>query len=284
MLSVGQQQRRFDLWKDRSGSAALGSVMAIVMASVWGFKSCGPVEDDKFPGLCTLNCDGAILLPPGEFSIEPLFDEISSYKYGCGTLAQPLGYDITKPEYLKFKVLNTSSSGGGGGGGGEEGGSSSVDAAANIGGISGDEGAPMPNIRIHASTLGNAFAIDPKLNKVAKPGPAQNGQLSGTLLEYLGIGTPTKEWCSDSCGVFTISLYFFCPALEGETQGYLNLSSGTTATSISIEGENLVELPDDDDNTVGNDNTVDNGNTVDNDNTDDDTDGDGDGDGDDGDG
>lgn len=193
--------------------AALAPMLALAFIS---FKSCGPAEDENYPGLCTLSCDGAKILPPGDYAIEPLF-ETAAFSYTC-YVPGPL----PKPELLKFRVINKATD----------------EADKKFGGVQGDEGSPLASVRVNVSTTGYVWSDDPELNKVAKPE-------EGKLGEYTGIATTQDQWCSDSCGVISVSVHLVCPGPDQSLNGALNVSSGVTGFSTEVEVSNETEAEDD---------------------------------------
>ena len=195
---------------------ALAPILALAFIS---FKSCGPAEDENYPGLCTLSCDGAQILPPGDYAIEPLF-ETAAFSYLCsGPHKQPLPFE--KPELLKFRVVKKNTD--------------EVDK--KFGGVQGDIGSPLASVRVNISTTGYVWSTDPEHNKVAKIG-------EGKLLEYTGIATTQDQWCSDSCGVVSVAVHLVCPIPDNSLQGALNIASGVTGFSTEIETSNETEAND----------------------------------------
>ena len=248
------------------------------------FKSCGPSEDENYPGLCPLNCDGAAILPPGEYEIQPLVAGQGGIDIECrpnyeseainedgwqqisgdpdklrGEMAQRISVlsrigaksrPFPNAQLLKFKIVAVGGSGEGEDAGGVRG-QLGIDVTVGGEGVSG--GFPLANTRVNLSTSGSSV-WNASVNKVKKEDT-----------EYQGIATPPEYWCTDSCGVLSIKLNLICPPLEAKYGGQLNISSGSIAHSVEIGVSNVYELPElpeepeDDDNNNNNNNGNDGG-------------------------
>ena len=224
------------------------------------FKSCGPSEDENYPGLCPLNCEGAAILPPGEYEIQPLVAGEGGATFGCSpnydleaskdpgwepisgnedtlrskmaqqnSIISRIGGDprpFPNAQLLKFKIVAVGGSGEGEDAGGVRG-QLGIDVTVGGEGVSG--GFPLANIRVNLSTVGGVW--NTSVNKVKKEDT-----------EYQGIATEPNYWCTDSCGVLSVKLNLICPAIEKKLSGYLNISSGSIAHSVKIDTDNLYKI------------------------------------------
>jgi hypothetical protein len=191
----------------------------LLLVSLLVLGACGASEDE-FPGVCTLDCSSATILGgTGNYKIETVGNP--ALDWNCGAAG-----DFNAPITYQFRVVRTDA----------------MDIGYENGKVTrtppvatGDDddvptGIPVAGVSMNIQTGGNTFSTtdDGIRNKVATT-------VDGNMVpaEYVGIGTATDEWCTDSCGVFKAQLWLTCPA-DGDGLGYFTVSSGSVGLTSPV--------------------------------------------------
>ena len=186
----------------------------IISMCVLLLNSCS--NKSESPGLCSLNCDNAIIAPI-EGRLIPL---VSSYNYSCG--AGQGGQPVSDPVLIKYLAVYQEASG------------------------QGQEAAATTNDLISASRMPLAsLSFEPVIfgQRSSAPEHNPNVEINGDIItpaKYKGVLTPRDNWCTDTCGVASVEVVPLCPPAGESSELSDSIQSGALAPGIFDEGENSV--------------------------------------------
>ena len=175
-------------------------------------SGCSRAPEADNPGQCTLSCSGAVIAN-SNYRSKPLFTPpaISCVGIAAGQSA------VLDPVLLMFKVESDDTSPPAPG--------SKSDSSSNNG--------PMARRAISIQPV-VAGALDPTASE--KAGNVTK-QADGTYTptKYIGIATPKEEWCTDSCGVFSVEVVPVCIGGGGGAVTTWATSGAMTAEPASFD-------------------------------------------------
>ena len=177
--------------------------LTVFAATSGVFTACSAEADVDSPGACTISCSGH---PVGasNYTITPIGSTAGGLT--CADTNKPLERGVT----VRFRVTETITLGGTGAssGGGSTGGLS-LDVAPETMTV------PRAGVSFEPVVTGDLSAEKTNDEHVSD---ATNHII--TPSKFIGITTPSSQWCSDSCGVMTYEVWPIC-ATNTVTAGIL---------------------------------------------------------------